>query len=358
MFTKIWKRENIFWLVIILLVLFRYFSSLPSYKTGQKLRITSKVLVEPIQYDDSQYIKLVGIRFYLPKYPEVNYGDNVIVEGIIEDGKLKNPVLINLEENTGIIYKVRKKLVLFYHRALPEPHASLVSGLVLGSKANIPTEFWDQLISTGTVHVVVASGMNVTLVAGFLLTMTILILPRQKAVILALVGIWIYALLSGFDAPIIRAAIMGSLAFSAQALGRVNLAWRALFLSALLMLLVNPSWITDLGFILSFVATASLMLFEAKIRKLVYFVPAIFREGLSTSLAAQIGVTPILLLTFGRYSFISPFVNALVLWTVAPITVIGMTAGIVSIITMPIGKLILFLTYPLTSWFIWIVNLF
>ena len=358
MFTKIWKKENIFWLVIVLLVFFRYFSSLPDYKTGQKLRITSKVLVEPIRYDNSQYLKLAGLRFYLPRYPEINYGDKVIVEGVVEDGKLINPILVSFEENQGIIYRVRKKLVLFYQSALPEPHASLVSGLVLGSKASIPTEFWDQLISTGTVHVVVASGMNVTLVAGFLLTLTILFLPRQKAVILALVGIWIYAVLSGFDAPIIRAAIMGSLAFSAQALGRVNLAWRALFLSALLMLLVNPLWIVDLGFILSFVATASLMLFEARVKKLVYFVPAIFREGLSTSLAAQIGVTPILLLTFGRYSVISPFVNALVLWTVAPVTVIGMIAGMVSIITIPLGKLILFLTYPLTSWFIWIVNLF
>ncbi|MFC1710119.1 ComEC/Rec2 family competence protein, partial [Patescibacteria group bacterium] len=83
-----------------------------------------------------------------------------------------------------------------------------------------------------------------------------------------------------------------------------------------------------------------------------------FREGLSTSLSAQIGVTPVLFLAFGRYSFISPVVNALVLWTVAPITVIGMIAGIVSIITLQLGKLILLLVYPLTSWFIWIVNLF
>ena len=228
----------------------------------------------------------------------------------------------------------------------------------MGSKAGLPASFWEALKKTGTAHVVVASGMNVTLVTSFLIGILIIFLPRRKAIPLALVGVWSYSLLSGFDAPIVRAAIMGSIVFTAQAFGRLQTASRALFLSAALMLIIKPDWITDIGFILSFVATGSLMLFERKIASLIHFVPGIFREGLSTSLAAQIGVAPILYATFGQFSLLSPIINALVLWTIAPITIIGGIGGVLGLISVTIGKMIIFLAYPLTTWFIWIVGVF
>jgi len=100
------------------------------------------------------------------------------------------------------------------------------------------------------------------------------------------------------------------------------------------------------------------MLFERKIAHLVRFVPGIFREGFSTSLAAQIGVAPILFVTFGQFNLLSPIINALVLWTIPPITIIGGIGGIIGLMMPFFGKLILLLSYPLTSWFIWIVELF
>jgi competence protein ComEC len=348
----------IFWIFLILLILIRIITTRPDYSDGDKVRITTKVSSEPIKYDTSQRLILVGLKTYLPKYPEIGYGDKVVVEGIVEDGKLNNPELISLELATGILYKTRNNIIEVYQKSLPEPHASLLAGLTLGSKAGLPVDFWEALKQTGTAHVVVASGMNVTLVAGFLIGVLVILLPRRKAIPLALAGVWIYSLLSGFDAPIVRAAIMGSVTFTAQALGRLQAASRALFLSAALMLIVKPGWITDLGFILSFVATGSLMLFERKIASLIRFVPGIFREGLSTSLAAQIGVAPILFATFGQFSLLSPIINALVLWTIAPITIIGGIGGIIGLASTTVGKAIIYLSYPLTTWFVWIVGAF
>ncbi|MGB6838847.1 MAG: ComEC/Rec2 family competence protein [Microgenomates group bacterium] len=348
----------VFWLLLILLIFVRYITTRPDFSNGDKIRITSRVSSEPIKYSTSQGLTLFGLRFYLPNYPEVTYGDKIVVEGIVEDGKLKNPKLINLEPATGVLFKTRGKIIRIYQESLPEPHAALVAGVTLGSKSSLPEIFWESLKKTSTIHVVVASGMNVTLVAGFLMGILILFLPRKKAVPIALVGIWLYSLLSGFDAPIVRAAIMGSVAFAAQGLGRLYAARRALLLSAAAMLIIKPDWIGDLGFILSFVATASLMLFERKIARLIHFVPGIFREGLSTSLAAQIGVAPILFVTFGQFSLLSPIINALVLWTIAPITIMGGMAGIVGLASGFLGKTVLLLSFPLTSWFIWIVEVF
>ncbi|MGD8744059.1 MAG: ComEC/Rec2 family competence protein [Candidatus Woesebacteria bacterium] len=347
--------KHFFWVLLLILLVFRFFSTRPDYKEGDRVRISSKVTSEPVRYSDAQGITLEGLRFYLPYYPQIYYGDKIVVEGEVEDVKLKDPYLVSVEPSKSLLPKIRKRIVGFYHASIPEPHSSLVAGMTLGSKASIPQHFWELLKKSGTAHVVVASGMNVTLVASFLMTLLVAVVPRRKAVIFALAGIWLYALISGFDAPIIRAAIMGSIAFSALVLGRLNYAWRGLFLSAYLMLIIKPDWIKDLGFILSFVATASLMLFEKRVRKIVSFVPGIFREGLSTSLAAQIGVAPILYYTFNSFNILSPVINALVLWTVSPITVIGMISALLSYISIYLGRLVLYLVYPLTWWFEFVV---
>ena len=355
-------RRNLFWIFIIVLILFRYQLTKPHFINGQKIRITGKVSSEPIRYKDSQYVNLSGLKIYLPLYPEIGYGDVIVVEGRVNREKmiLAKPELVKIQRTGGFLYEVRKKLIDFYRKFLPEPHSSLVAGVVIGSKSSIPENFWNALKKTSTAHVVVASGMNVTLVAGFLFAVLVLIMPRRKAIPLALTGVWFYTVLSGFDAPLIRAAIMGSIAFTAQELGRLNYAWRTLFLSAAVMLLIRPDWVSDLGFILSFVATASLMLFEKKIEsfKLIKKIPSPLREDFSTSLAAQIGVAPIIFFAFGQFNILSPIINGLVLWTIAPITIMGMAAGILSFISIYLGKLALYLIFPLTSWFIGVINFF
>lgn len=351
------------WIFILLAVFTRvyfYFIVSPFYPVGTKIRVTGKVVSEPVRYSSSQYIKLSGFRFYLPLYPEVNYGDEIVVEGEVEGDKLKKAELVKVKEAEAFFYKLRKNLVVFYQKYLPQPYSSLVAGVTLGSKANIPGDFWEALKISGTAHVVVASGMNVTLVAGFLMSGLVSVFPRRKAIPLALAGIWFYSFISGFDAPIIRAAIMGSIAFTAQQLGKIYFAFRTLVISALLMIFFKPEWLLDLGFILSFVATLSLMLFEARIYRRLRFIPGpeMLSRDLSTTLAAQVGVAPILLFTFGQFNILSPIINAAVLWTIPPITIIGMVAGMLSLIYVPLGRAVLLLTYPLAGWFVLVVNFF
>jgi competence protein ComEC len=257
-----------------------------------------------------------------------------------------------------LLYNFRARLIEVFQKVLPVKDAALVAGVTLGSKSSIPSDFWDSLKSSGTAHVVVASGMNVTLIAKFLISVLAIFFTRRKALVLAIGGIWLYVLIVGLDAPIVRAAIMGTLVFTAQEYGRVNYAWRALLFSAAIMLLVKPGWIADAGFQLSFSATASLIVFEKRVRKHLQFIPNILREDLSTSLAAQVGVAPILYLTFGQLNLLSPIINATVLWTIVPITVVGIAGGVLSLIFVPLGKIVLWTILPLTQWFIWIVSNF
>jgi len=325
---------------------------------GHKIRISSKILQEPSKFSNTQKFYLEGFNFYLPKYPQVSYGDKVTVEGIVEKGKVINARLINLQKDENLFLGFRKKIISFYKLSLPEPHSSLVAGIILGYKSEQTGVFWEKLRKTGTMHVVVASGMNVAFVAGFLMSLLLIFIPRKKAVFLALIGIWIYALISGFEAPIVRSTIMFSIALVAQLFGRLSLSINALFLSALIMLVLKPSWIYDLGFILSFVATASLMLFTKKVDKLLKFVPKYIKSDLNTTLAAQIGDAPILFVSFGQFNFLSPFINTPILWTVPLIMIIGSIGGIVGLIIPFLGRLILYIVYPLTWYFVTIISIF
>lgn len=348
-------KKNVFFffcLALVILIFFRYLSLKPKFANGQKIKITGPVLSEPVIYSSAQKVSLSGLNIYLPLFPEVHYGDKIIVQGWVSGDKLLKPEIIDLVGSGGMLFSLRAKIISFFQKNLPEPHSSLIAGITLGYKSALPENFWNNLKATGTAHVVVASGMNVTFVAGFLLGLFILFVPRKKAIIFVLIGIWLYCILAGLEAPIIRAGIMASIIFLAQEYGRLASTFRILILTALIMLLVNPFWLTDLGFILTFVSTASLMLFSNKIQGWLKNVPRGFRESLSTSLAAQIGVGPILFVTFGQFNILSPIINALILWTVPILMLIGSVSGIVSLIWPWLAKYILYLSFPLTSWFI------
>ena len=336
---------------MIFSVVFRLLTLKNNFSDGQIIKITSRVLEEPVKFSFKQKVNLSGFYFYLPLYPEVGYGDIISVKGQIKKDELINTELISISSGNNFIFGFRKKIIGFYREVLPEPHASLVAGITLGSKSEIPYDFWQSLKKTGVLHVVVASGMNVTFVAGFLISLLTVFLSRRKALVFAILGIWFYVFLSGFEAPLIRAGIMATFAFWAQKVGRLSFSWRILVLTCLLMLIFNPSWISDIGFILSFVSTASLMLFQAKVNNYFKIVPNLLREGLSTSIAAQIGVAPILFVSFGSFNILSPLINMLVLWTIPAIMILGAVGGIAGLLFPFLGKIILYLSYPLTWWF-------
>lgn len=346
------------WIFFVILIIFRYFSTRPVYQNGDIIRITTTIVSDPVNYGAYQSFTAAGLRVSLPVFPEINYGDRVVLTGVVEGVKLINAKL----ENSNALYSfgsgIRKRIIDFYQEFLPQPMSGLVAGITLGSKGTITADFWNRVKSTGVAHVVVASGTNVTFVVSFIFGIVSLFLARRKAIPIIILSIILYLFISGFEAPLIRAAIMAFLAFWAQGTGRLLSAWRNLFLTAGVMLVIEPAWIMDIGFILTFVSTASIMLFEKRIDKFLKLVPGVLREGLSTSLSAQIGVAPILFVTFGQFNLLSPVINMLVLWTVPYIMIFGALGGLVGLVVPVLGKLLLYICYPLTWWFGAVVALF
>ncbi len=251
---------------------------------------------------------------------------------------------------------LRQEIAEVFRFSLFEPEASLLVGTVLGIKEKMPFDFYEALRRTGTLHIVVVSGFNISLISGRLLDWLAPYVGRKKALVLAFLMIWFYVSIVGFSPPVVRAAIMASFVYLSQFLGKVFNAWRALIVSALIMILINPNLVVDISFQLSFSAMAGLILFKDSLKRLEKL-PLIGLD-LAESFSAQLLVWPIIAYHFGRISWLAPLINIFVLWTVPKITAFGVLGGILGMAVPLLALPLIWLSYPLLFYFVEAIYLF
>lgn len=235
------------------------------------------------------------------------------------------------------------------NQVLPEPQAALLNGILFGIRARLPQSLYEALITTGTVHIIALSGQNIVILTRIISEVT-LILGRRASSLLTIASVVGFVAFVGVEPTIVRAAIMGSLSLLAVYFGRQNWSLLSLFLAAGLMLLVDPTWITDISFQLSFLATLGIILFSTtKSYKKNGFWAELLREmriNLRTTLAAQIFTTPLIFFYFRRVSLIAPITNVLIAPTIGPIMGGGILLSLLGWLYLPIGKLL--------GWIIWV----
>lgn len=239
---------------------------------------------------------------------------------------------------------------------LPSPQAEILSGILLGQNKKLPADIKLALRDTSTLHIVVASGQNLSLVAGFVLGFAGLI-KRKNAIVLSLLMVALYTLLTGLQVPIIRAAIMFTLASIAQFFGRQKEGIWVLIITGGLMLLINPEWIVDLSFQLSFLATFGVIAVAPILLKYLKFVP-ILSQDLAVTLSAQLMVAPVIAQNFHQFSIVGLITNLLVLWTIPFIMILGTVTLSLSLFSSFLAYFISILTSVLLTYFVYIVKFF
>lgn len=368
-----YTKSIIFFIILFLFLAFRFqqfYTANPPFHNGQDIILTTSLQVEPefsykgqkfsIKTPTNQLISVTtGTR------PRYQYGEVLTIKGHLKaytfpDGKIiftlyRPKISVNQDAEgplLSVVNSIRSKTRSLYASLLPPVSSKLLMGMIFGSNEKFPNEFRQDLQTTGVLHVIAASGMNVTFISSALLATLGLFLRRRLALVLGSLGIIFYVFLVGFQPSILRASIMGLLAFSASLLGRQHIAGVALLLSGYVLLIWQPNFLFDVGFQLSFMATAGIIfikpLFDEEVEKLGRL-GEIGGESMTTTLAAQLGTLPILLSVFGKFGLLSILVNALVLWTVPVIMVFGSLAAILGLLFQPLGQVFLYPIYP----FIW-----
>ena len=158
------------------------------------------------------------------------------------------------------VYWLRKRVIQTHVRYLNIPHGTLVSAMVIGSRGvDLSFDIQDSFRDAGLAHILAASGFHVSLLLGFVLWLTKKLSSGWR-LSLGIISLLFYLTLTGFYPSVLRASFMGLGVLIAllDDNRRVNI-FASLFLTGFILLLINPLWIWDLGFQLSFLATFGLI---------------------------------------------------------------------------------------------------
>lgn len=232
---------------------------------------------------------------------------------------------------------------------LPEPEASLLNGIIFGVNLKTTKEFYQQLKIVGLLHLVVLSGINITLLAAMVSSVT-KYFSKVISTMITILTIILFVIFVGPQAPIIRAAFMGVLTHVAIITGRKNYTLYALFLSLIFVLIFWPLWLKTVSLQLSYGATLGIILFgQGKNNNWII-------KNLRLTLAAQVFTVPIIFLYFKQISLISPLANLLVVETIPPLMIFGFLTAILGKINYFLGYIPSLISYGILSYLVWIIE--
>jgi len=241
----------------------------------------------------------------------------------------------------GVIDGIRARAEGALGRGTPEPEAALLRGFVLGEDDRIDPATVEDFKRSGLAHLLAVSGdcvMLLTVLGASILALLGVPLRARLVCLLALIAV--YVPVTGAAPSIQRAGIMGAAGLVAALAGRPRLRWYALLLAAVATLALNPRWISDPAWQLSFAAVTGILLFAPRIRDLLLGLhregarppgPArrALAEGAGITIAATVATAPLFAHHFSAVSVASLPANLMALPAIPAVMWLSMLAAIV-----------------------------
>ncbi len=342
---------------------------------GTDRTVRGLVLVQARRYPRRAYgdrLRISGRLEVPPVYETFSYREYLARQGIhsfVRRGHVET-VTNGRRGLLTYLFAFKRRAQAVIAEMLPEPQASLLTGILLGVESGIPDEVMADFEATGTSHVIAISGFNMTIVAGIFAGLAGRFLHRRWALLVAMVGITFYTVLVGASAAVMRAALMGVLYLFARYVGRESYAPVSLAAAALLMTAWNPHLLWDKGFQLSFAATAGLLLYTEPLERLLR--EALMRvtsseqadkivgavsEALLVTVASLLTTTPLLFGSSGRLSPVTLLSNLLILPAQLYVMLLGGLATLLGLVLLPLGRLISWAAWLFLSYTVEVVRL-
>ena len=215
--------------------------------------------------------------------------------------------------------------VLAGTRFLPPTEAALVSGFLVGDTRGVPSRSTDEFRAAGLSHLLAVSGENVAFVLA-LATPLLARLRLRGRFLGGLAVLIVFGAVTRWEPSVLRAGAMAAVSMLAIFLGRPVPALRVLVLAATALLLADPFLVHSVGFLLSCSACAGLVLVAVPLAARLPG-PDVLRQPLAMTAAAQLGVLPVALSTFGSLPLVALPANLVVAPVVGPLTMAGLVGG-------------------------------
>lgn len=227
--------------------------------------------------------------------------------------------------------QVRRDFSAAMKRLLSAKSAAVIQALCFNQDNELDTEFRQQLVNSGTVHIISTSGMHVVLLAGMIAAfLHYLPIPRWAQLGILFMILAIYGLAAGLRPPMLRSVLMALGIYSAYLFKRQSDGLSLVGLSGIATLLIMPYAIFDIGFQLSFIAIAGLVMFgniewlTGTERTISQFILNRVKRILESSFVATVAGAPLLLHYFGQVSWIGAFSNLIIVPVVPIVTAVSL----------------------------------
>lgn len=325
-----------------------------------------KVQIAQSGADDIAWQDVSGIAYVSlsGQSVELERSDYITLEGKLGEGfgnfvtSMYRPKIQSIarSETGDLPARLKHWFAQIVHSVLPSPEAELGLGYLVGMKSGLPESLSTTLQSVGMTHVVVASGAHL----GILVNLTKKIfgkISKFAPVLFSLVFILGFASVIGFTPSMTRASLVAGLSLVAGYFGRKWSPLRLLLFVAALTLLVNPNYLTNLGWQLSFASFFGILILGPKLQSLLYGGkrPPWLAGMLITSFTTSIICAPILIYNFGSISLLSFVANLFILPTLPYAMLAVFLAGLTSGLPF-IGGTVAWLATLILDFHIFVVN--
>lgn len=326
-------------------------AAFPRHHYGEKFSLEGKVKL-PKSYEDFDYIS------FLAKDQIYTIMFRPTLEQITPQGGFWESLRINFYR---VIFKIKSYFETSLQLAVKEPQSSFLSGILLGSRQDIPADLKEDFAKVGLTHILAISGYNIAIIGTAFSWLLLWFWRRTVAFWFSLAAVAIFTILTGASASVVRAAMMGGLVLLANNSGRLYNSKNALTLAAFLMILANPMVLRyDIGFQLSFMATMGLLygapLFTNFFKKLPK--GGNLGEILIMTLSAQLMVLPLVLYYFHNFSPIAFMANIVVLPLIPLAMLLGFLTGMAGMVWGGLGLIIGAPAWLITSLILFLTNFF
>jgi len=225
--------------------------------------------------------------------------------------------------------------------SFPPTEAGLLMGLALGDDSRLDPVLERDFRATGLSHLLVVSGENVAMVLAPIVALgAALRWSRWPRFALGIGTVAFFVVLTGAEPSVMRAGVMAGLALIGVLLGRPRSTGSILAGAVVVLLVIDPALVWSVGFQLSVAATASMVALATPISRRLLFLPPSLSLAAGATLAAQVGVTPLLLFYFHEVPISTVAANVLAFPAVAPALLLGLAAATIGIVVPAAGHLV------------------
>jgi competence protein ComEC len=236
------------------------------------------------------------------------------------------------------LYSQREKIKNAFDKIPSKKSRALATALLLGERQDLSPETYQNFQAAGTIHILAISGLHIGILLVFLNFIFYPIKRKNTGLFLFLtIGLlWFYALLTGLPASVVRAVVMFSFLQTGLQIKRKTNIYNTLFAAALVLLLIYPPFLYQVGFQMSFTAVLSIVSFQPVFSRWFSVNNKILQRWLDlfwVSVSAQLGVFPLTLYYFHQFPTYFFIANLLVI----PLLFIILFIGFLSMIAIALS---------------------